>query len=65
VPGEVIVKFERGVDEQAIGTIKRPLQLTTIAIVPWINVHRMWFQGNFPVQEIIKKFARLRGISIC
>jgi hypothetical protein len=60
VPGEVIVKFKRGVDERAIEAIKRQLKLTTIPVVPRINVHRMRFQGNFPVQEIIK---RLQGLA--
>jgi hypothetical protein len=60
VPGEVMVKFKHGVDERAIETIKRQLQLTTIAVVPRINVHRMGFQGSFPVEEIIK---RLQGFA--
>ena len=54
VPGEVMVTFTLGVDKWAKEAIRRQLQLTTIAIVPRLNAHRMRFQGCFPAEAIIK-----------
>ena len=53
VPGQVLVKFKDGVDEQAVETIQRALSLKTIRIVRRPNLYLMKIMNGSSVEKIM------------
>jgi hypothetical protein len=58
VPGQVLVKFNDGVDAQVVETIQRALSLKTIRIVRRPNFFLMRIMDESSVEAVIQ---RLRG----
>ena len=58
IPGEILIKFKDGTDLQSIKTIQKKLGLTTIKVVPKLNIYRMKIENGSSVEEIMK---RLQG----
>jgi hypothetical protein len=55
VPGEVLVKFKAGTDEQSIASIQKQLHLRTAELLEKLNVYRMKIQDGSSVEEIIRR----------
>ena len=62
VPGEVLVKFKDGTDEQAIEAIQRELCLKTIRVSPKLHVYRMKILDGSPVEEVIKHLQGFKEV---
>ena len=58
IPGEILIKFKDGTDLQSIKTIQKRLCLTTIKVVPKLNIYRMKIENDSSVEEVMK---RLQG----
>ena len=58
IPGEILIKFKDGTDLQSIETIQKRLDLTTIKVVPKLNIYRMKIENGSSVEEVMK---RLKG----
>jgi len=58
IPGEILIKFKDGTDLQSIKTIQKRLGLTTIKVVPKLNIYRMKIENGSSVEEVMK---RLQG----
>lgn len=55
VPGEIIIKFKDGTDEQAIEIIQREFSLKTIRIIHRPNLYLMKILNGFSVEETVKR----------
>ena len=60
IPGEIVIKFKDGTDLHSIRAIQKRLDLTTIKVVPKLNIYRMKIMNGSPVEEVMK---RLQGFS--
>jgi hypothetical protein len=54
-PGQILVKFADGTEEQTIATIQAKLSLTTIRIVHRPNLYLMRILDNSSVEAIMKR----------
>ena len=55
IPGEILIKFKDGTDLQNIKTIQKRLDLTTIKVVPKLNIYRMKIMNGSSVEEVMKR----------
>ena len=58
IPGEIVIKFKEGTDLHSIKAIQKRLDLTTIKVVPKLNIYRMKIMNGSSVEEVMK---RLQG----
>jgi len=58
VPGEILIKFHDGTNENAIQAIKRDLHLETIRVVSKPNLYLMKILDGSSVENVVE---RLRG----
>jgi hypothetical protein len=63
VPGQVLVKFEDGVDEQAIQTIKEAMSLETIRVVRRPNLFLMRIVNESSVEAVIERLRDFPEVS--
>ena len=63
VPGQVLVKFKDGVDEQAIQTIKEALSLETIRVVRRPNLFLMRIADESSVEAVIERLRDFPEVS--
>ena len=63
VPGQVLVKFKDGVDEQAIQTIKEALSLETIRVVRRPNLFLMSIADDSSVEAVIERLSDFPEVS--
>ncbi len=63
VPGEILIKFRKETDEQAIETIQRKLHLTTIKIVSRPNLYLMKILDGSTVGEIMERVQDFQEIA--
>ena len=61
-PGEVLVKFKDGTNEERIKDIQNKLNLKTIKVIPRINVYQMKIQNSTPVEEVVKGLQSFREV---
>ena len=62
IPGEILIKFKDGTDVQSIKTIQERLGLTTIKVVPKLNIYHMKIQNGSSVEEIMKRLQSFREV---
>ena len=55
IPGVVLVKFKDGTDVQTIDNIQKRLDLSTIKVVPKLNLYHMKIQNDSSVEEVMKR----------
>ena len=55
VPGQVLVKFKDGVDEQAVETIQKALSLKTIRVVRRPSLFLMRIMDESSVEAVIER----------
>jgi hypothetical protein len=55
IPGEILIKFKDDTDLQSIKTIQKRLDLTTIKVVPKLNIYRMKIENGSSVEEVMKR----------
>ena len=60
IPGEIVIKFKDGTDLHSIKAIQKRLDLTTIKVVPKLNIYRMKIMNGSSVEEVMK---HLQGFS--
>jgi hypothetical protein len=63
VPGQVLVKFKDGVDEQSIQTIKEALSLETIRVVRRPNLFLMRIVSESSVEAVIERLRNFPEVS--
>ena len=63
VPGQVLVKFKDGVDEQSIQTIKEALSLETIRVVRRPNLFLMRIVSESSVEAVIERLRDFSEVS--
>jgi tRNA(Ser,Leu) C12 N-acetylase TAN1 len=63
VPGQVLVKFKDGVDEQAIQSIKEALSLETIRVVRRPNLFLMRIVNESSVEAVIERLRDFPEVS--
>ena len=63
VPGQVLVKFKDGVDEQAIQTIKEAMSLETIRVVRRPNLFLMRIVNESSVEAVIERLRDFPEVS--
>ena len=63
VPGQVLVKFKDGVDEQAIKTIKEAMSLETIRVVRRPNLFLMKIVNESSVEAVIERLCDFPEVS--
>jgi hypothetical protein len=63
VPGQVLVKFKNGVDEQAIQTIKEAMSLKTIRVIRRLNLYLMQISDGTSVEGIIQRLMASPEVS--
>ena len=63
VPGQVIVKFKDGVDEQAIQTIKEAMSLETIRIIRRPSLFLMRIVNESSVEAVIERLRDFPEVS--
>jgi hypothetical protein len=63
VPGQILVKFKDGVDEQAIQTIKKALSLETIGVVRRPNLFLMRIVNESSVEAVIERLSDFPEVS--
>ena len=63
VPGQVLVKFKDGVDEQAIQTIKEAMSLKTIRVIRRPNLYLMRISDVTSVESIIERLMAFPEVS--
>jgi len=63
VPGQVLVSFKDGVDEQAIQDIKKAMSLETIRIVSRPNLFLMRIVNESSVEAVIERLEDLPDVS--
>ena len=63
VPGQVLVKFKDGVDEQAIQTIKEAVSLETIRVVRRPNLYLMRIVSESSVEAVIERLRDFPEVS--
>ena len=63
VPGQVLVKFKDGVDEQAIQTIKEALSLETIRVVRRPSLYLMRIVDESSVEAVIERLRDFPEVS--
>jgi hypothetical protein len=63
VPGQVLVKFKDGVDEQAIQTIKEAVSLETIRVVRRPNLFLMRIVNESSVEAVIERLRDFPEVS--
>ena len=54
-PGQILVKFADGTEEQAIATIQRELSLKTIRVVRRPNLYLMKILDGSSVEDVMKR----------
>ena len=62
VPGEILIRFRAGTDEQAIETIQRKLHLTTIKIVSRPNLYLMKILDGSSVEKIMERLQDFQKV---
>ena len=55
IPGVILIKFKDGTDVQNITNIQKRLGLTTIKVVPKLNIYHMKIQNGSSVEEVMKR----------
>lgn len=63
VPGQVLVKFKDGVDEQAIQTIQEAMSLKTIRVIRRPNLYLMRISDGTSVESIIERLMAFPEVS--
>jgi len=63
VPGQVLVKFKDGVDEQSIQTIKEALSLESIRVVRRPNLFLMRIVSESSVEAVIERLRDFSEVS--
>jgi len=62
IPGEILIKFKDGTDVQSIKAIQERLGLTTIKVVPKLNIYHMKIQNGSSVEEVMKSLQSFREV---
>ena len=62
IPGEILIKFKDGTDVQSIKTIQERLGLTTIKVVPKLNIYHMKIQNGSSMEEVMKRLQSFREV---
>ena len=62
IPGEILIKFKDGTDVESIRTIQETVGLTTIKVVPKLNIYRMKIKNGSSVEEVIKRLQSFREV---
>ena len=62
IPGEILIKFKDGTDVKSIKTVQERLGLTTIKVVPKLNIYHMKIQNGSSVEEVMKRLQSFREV---
>jgi hypothetical protein len=62
IPGEILIKFKDGTDVESIKTIQERLGLTTIKVVPKLNIYHMKIQNGSSVEEVMRRLQSFREV---
>ena len=62
VPGQILVKFKQGTDEQTIEAIQRELRLKTLKIVSRPNLYLMKILNGSSVESIMERLKDFQEV---
>ncbi len=63
VPGEILIKFNHGTDQQTIETIQKELHLKTIRVVSRQNLYLMKITDGSSVEKIMERLHDFQEVS--